>query len=476
MPSGLPWFEGRSHAPGLRSLPASGGLLAFIFFCTLCLSMAMAKVPLAMTGILVVALAIFIISFVSTEFGLYVVVFSMLLSPEFGAGGLGGGSATTASRGVTIRAEDMLLVLLGFSWLAHMAVHKELGLVRKTPLNGLIGYYIISCLFSTSMGFLTGHVSGLTGFFYVLKYVEYFVVYFIVANYLHSHAQIRRFVIALLITALIVTLVALAQIPSGERVSAPFEGERGEPNTLGGYLLFVGAIAAGLLFNLENRRIKYALGGLISLMIIPFLATLSRGSYLALPFVYFALIYLNKKHRALLIGMMIGFTVLGATLMPQMVKDRIMYTFEQKTKAKRVEVGGVALDTSTSERLTSWKEALEDSLKSPLWGFGVTGYGFLDAQYPRILVETGFLGLLLFGLLIRAVFREAFGVLRRAREPLYRGLAMGLIAGLVGILVHGVGANSFIIVRLMEPFWLVVGLVICADRLEGEATGDPQVE
>jgi O-antigen ligase len=466
MPSGLPWFEGRSNVPGLRSLPASGGLLGFIVLCTLFLAMAMVKVPLAMAGMLVVALAIFIISFVSTEFGLYVVVFSMLLSPEFGAGGLGGGSSTTASRGVTIRAEDMLLVLLGFAWLAHMAVHKELGLVRKTPLNGLIGYYIISCFFSTSMGFLTGHVSGITGFFFVLKYVEYFVVYFIVANYLHSHAQIRRFTIAVLITAFIVTLVAIAQIPSGERVSAPFEGERGEPNTLGGYLLFVGAIAAGLMFSLENRRLKYALGGLISLMIIPFLATLSRGSYLALPFVYFALIYLNKKHRSLMIGLMIGFAALGTVVVPQSVKDRVMYTFDQEKQANQMQVGGVAIDTSTSERLTSWKEALEDSLRSPLWGFGVTGYGFLDAQYPRILVETGFIGLLLFGLLIRAVFREAFRVLRRSREPLYRGLAMGLIAGLVGILVHGVGANSFIIVRLMEPFWLVVGLVVCTEKIE----------
>jgi len=370
----------------------------------------------------------------------------------------------------------MLLVLLGFSWLAHMAVHKELGLVRKTPLNGLIGYYILSCLFSTSMGFIFGHVTGITGFFFVLKYVEYFVVYFIVANYLHSQAQIRRFTIALLITAFIVSLVAIAQIPSGERVSAPFEGEDGEPNTLGGYLFFTGAIAAGLMFNLEDRRIKYVLGGLISVMIVPFLATLSRGSYLALPFVYFALIYLNKKHRSLMIGLMIGFATFGTVIIPQSVQDRIMFTFEQEKQAHQMQVGGVAIDTSTSERLASWKEAIEDSLSSPLWGFGVTGYGFLDAQYPRVLVETGFIGLVLFGLLIRAVFREAFAVFRRSQVPLYRGLAMGLIAGLVGILVHGVGANSFIIVRLMEPFWLVVGLVVCAGRLEGQGAENPQVE
>ena len=81
MPSGLPWFEGRSNTPGLRSLPASGGLLVFIVLCTLVLAMAMVKVPMAMAGGIVVALAIFIITFVSTEFGIYIVVFSMLRAP-----------------------------------------------------------------------------------------------------------------------------------------------------------------------------------------------------------------------------------------------------------------------------------------------------------------------------------------------------------------------------------------------------------
>lgn len=449
-----------------RSLPASGALLSFIVLFTLGLAMLMVRVPLAMSGAIVAALVVFFLCFVSTEVGLYIVVFSMLLSPEFGAGYLGGSSATTASRGVTIRAEDMLLVILAFGWLAHMAVHKELGLVRKTPLNRAIAYYTIACLFSTSMGYITGHVNGITGFFYVLKYVEYFVVYFMVANYLQSRKQIKRFVVALLITAFIVSLAGIAQIPSGGRVSAPFEGDRGEPNTLGGYLLFVGAIAAGLLFHLEDRRRRYALAGLLVIMLIPFLATLSRSSYLALPFTYLTLVVLYKRKRVLMIGLMLGFLAIGGAIMPQSVQERIAYTFEQKTRAERVKVGDIALDTSTSARINSWIEAVEDAVKSPVWGFGVTGYGFLDAQYPRVLVETGLLGLVLFGALIRGVFREALAVFRRTQDSLYRGLATGLIAGLVGLLVHGLGTNTFIIVRVMEPFWLVVGLVVCAEKVE----------
>ena len=443
------------------------GLLASLVIAALALSAVLVKVPILTSGAIVLGVIIFIVCFVSTEASLYLLIFSMLLSPEIGMGGLGGGGGTTASRGLTIRTEDLLLLLLGFAWLVRMAVHKELGLVRQTPLNHPIGYYIAINIFSTGVGMITGYVSGKAGFFFVLKYIEYFVLYFIVANNIQSRAQIKRFTIALLLTALIVSLVAMAQIPTGERVSAPFEGERGEPNTLGGYLLFMIAMAVGLILQLKKKRDKWLLGLLTVVMFIPFLATLSRGSYLGLPFVYLVLVALNERHRGVMILILIVVAVLGAVLMPRMVIDRITYTFTQQSHLTQVAVGGVKLDTSTSARIESWENALRDVMDSPVWGFGVTGYGFLDAQYPRILVETGLVGLLLFGLLILALFREAIGLFQRARDVLYRGLAMGLLAGLVGLLVHGVGSNTFIIVRIMEPFWLVVGMAVSAGKLEG---------
>jgi len=195
----------------------------------------------------------------------------MLLSPEFGAGGLGDGSALTASRGVTIRLEDILLLILGFAWLIHMAVHKELGLIRESSLNGPIGYYIATFIITTLIGYMAGYVEdGKTGFFFALKYIEYFVVYFIIVNNIQSRSHILQFTVALLLTALIVSVVAMAQIPSGGHVSAPFEGETEEPNTLGGYLLLLGSVATGLLLYTRNWWVKFLLGLLIVVMFIPF--------------------------------------------------------------------------------------------------------------------------------------------------------------------------------------------------------------
>jgi O-antigen ligase len=188
-----------------------------------------------------------------------------------------------------------------------------------------------------------------------------------------------------------------------------------------------------------------------------------------LPIVYIGLTILKRGNRFPMIATLIVLIAVGTAAMPQTVKDRILYTFNQgATSHYRVSVGNVRLDSSTSARIASWQEAITDAAKSPIWGYGVTGYTFLDAQYPRTLAETGLIGIYTFGWLVIALYREAYRLYRRTEDSLYRGLSMGMVAGLSGLLVHAVGANTFIIVRIMEPFWLTAGLIVAAAKLEQE--------
>lgn len=48
----------------------------------------------------------------------------------------------------------------------------------------------------------------------------------------------------------------------------------------------------------------------------------------------------------------------------------------------------------------------------------------------------------------------------------------GFLAGFIGLLVHSIGANTFIIVRIMEPFWFVLGMVVMIPELESKALVD----
>ena len=204
--------------------------ILLIFFIILALSAGFLISQFSPFMVICVALgmAIFTLSFINADWGLYILIFSMLLSPEIIVGDTAGGSL---QRGITLRFEDFLLALIGFSWFAKNAVNKELGLFLKTPLNKPIYIYTLACLISTGVGIIEGVVDAKTGPLFVLKYIEYFIVYFMVVNHVKSRDQIKKFVFCLLLTCFITSIIGILQIPSGERVSAPFEGEIGEPNT-----------------------------------------------------------------------------------------------------------------------------------------------------------------------------------------------------------------------------------------------------
>jgi O-antigen ligase len=421
---------------------------------------------------LVAAGAVFLLVFVRTEVGLYLALLSMLLSPEFTIGGQG---ALAEYRQIVLRAEDLLLLAIALSWLAKTAVNKELGVVLKTPLNGPIVAYIATQLLATLVGYLTGTVKSAAGFFYVLKYTEYFIIYYMVVNNVQDRSQAWRLIRVAFFTAVVVSLIGISQIPSGQRVSAPFEGEVGEPNTFGGYLLFTMALAAGLLLESDRVRTRTWSLGLLGLLAISFVYTFSRTSYLGvIPLV--AVLALLSSRRRLMGGVLLLLLVgspMVAYLVPTPVVKRVLYTFEPEAGQPTVSLGRIAFDPSTSARLISFRQALEGWMERPILGYGVTGFRFMDAQYPRTLVETGVVGFAAFLWLVWSVLRSGVGAFRALGDPRDRGLALGFVAGTVGLLTHALGANTFIIVRIMEPFWFFAGIVVMLRHLSGEAGKSP---
>ena len=402
-------------------------------------------------------LLLLIVAFLSTPASLYILVFSMLLSPEILAGGLGTG--TTASRGITLRFDDFLLTVIGVVWLAKRAFFKGGSAFTRTPLNGPIMFYIAMAAVATMVGMLEGRVKGLTGLFFLLKYYEYVFLYFMVISSVETEKQAKNLLIAALATCFAVSLFAILQIPGGERASAPFEGETGEPNTLGGYLVFMLAIVTGLILTPGAMQRQWPLYVLLVSGTIGLFATLSRSSFLAAG-VMVLVLSLRLFRRKPVVAPIILIALLAVPWWaPEAVRERILFTFTQPVEEGQIRFGAVRVDTSTSDRLRSWERAVDHWKAYPFLGSGITGGPFTDAMYPRILTETGTVGLVAFFILIGAVFRMGWSASRQAQDPFPRGVAMGFLLGLVGLLVHSIGANSFIIVRIMEPFWLVAALV-----------------
>lgn len=439
-------------------------LFVFIFFITLILGKFIIRTSANLVLAAVIGIAVFILCFISVKYALYTLVFSMLLSPEFG-------SRTTEGGGMTVRLDDFLLIIIAFGWFARTAVYKELGLFKKTPLNKPILYYMLACSVSTALGMMFGNVQLFKGFFFLLKYLEYFIVYFMAINYLNDRKQIRNLVIALIVVFVIVCFASIAQIPQGERITAPFEGKGGEPNTLGGYLLLILSVVGGILLNTnKDNSFKYKamLGFMVFLAIIPILFSQSRGTWTAIVPCYLTFLIISKK-KALLGIVLILTLIIGPFIIPKAVKERFEYTFQkQKGWAAKYQekIGGVTLDTSTSERVSSMKKALVAYVKHPVFGYGITGWRFLDAQYLKTLVETGILGITALGFLLYAILRETRRVYKSTEEKFHKGVCMGFFAGTIAMMTHALGANTFIIVRIMEPFCFLAAIVVSIHQVQ----------
>lgn len=409
---------------------------------------------------------VFIVTFMSPEVGLYILILSMLLSPEVILGNVA--QAGPLSRGVTLRLDDFLIAVIGLSWFARTALEKDLGLLRRTPLNGPIFGYICIMIVSTGLGYINGRVAGKAGFFFTLKIIEYFVIYFMTVNLVRDRDQVRKIIAALIITCILVSIHGIAQIPSGQRVTAPFEGQNPEPNTFGGYLVFMLSLILTIALTHERPRVRRGMF-LMAVIIVPLIFSFSRSSMVGLIGMSLALLAFSRRRLVLVLGLVVV-VLAGPAILPQKFKERVTYTWDQPYKGHplQIEVFGITLDTSTSQRVVAYQRVSQDWLKHPVLGTGITGYRFIDAQFARVLAETGLAGLLVFLWLLVSVFRVGHRTYRYARTPLFRCLGLGLAVGLCGLAAHGLGTNTFIIVRIMEPFWLTTGVVARLLDIEAE--------
>jgi hypothetical protein len=90
------------------------------------------------------------------------------------------------------------------------------------------------------------------------------------------------------------------------------------------------------------------------------------------------------------------------------------------------------------------------------------------------LIETGACGFLAFAILIGSLQYHVWRIYRTVKDDLVRGLALGFLAGNVGLLVHSITANTFILIRVMEPYWFIAGMILASVRLQPKPEAAPE--
>jgi len=469
-PGGTAGPPPRAHRPG----PAISLALAAFVALIAGLSYLMNRFPANVPVVVGLSVLLGFLCFVRMKWVLYVLVFVCLFSPELRVGEELG---RLAKRTFTVRVEDLVLAVILVAWLARAAAHKELGLMLRTPLNRPIFLYALVCIVATGTGIAHGWVTEHTAaIFFVLKYIQYFVLFFMIVNHVESTRDVRNILLAGLVTYAVMCAYGLAQIPVGARPST-FGEHPAEPNTLAGYLLLMMGVCAGLLVTLRELRYRLALGvlWLAGLVLIGY--TLSRSGWAGLIGMLAVLMTVGRQRYAVAAAVVVVVAAMAlvsyqADWLPEPIRERVeetrgAYTGLPGTPPPST-LFGFDLDPSASERYESYRAAIGTwgRRSGRFWlpaliGSGVLGaQTFVDGQYVRVLIETGLLGLAAFVYLLVVIWRHVWSAYNTLETPWHRGLALGYLAGFAALLVHALAANSFIIVRIMEPFFILTGAVV----------------
>ncbi|MFA6450199.1 MAG: hypothetical protein WCX65_12060 [bacterium] len=406
----------------------------------------------------ILGLGIGMLSFVRQDIAAVAILLSMVLSPELKL-------ASLPTREVVVRFDDLILISFFISWLFKMAYLKNFGLLKVTALNMPIWTYILVAIISTWLGVGAGNLQFLSAMFYILKYIEYFMIFFMFSNIIQTEAQLKTFLTAFMAGAGAVGLYGYYQIAIGvSRISAPFEGY-GEPNTYGGYLLLVLGLAVLSFFKSPDKNGKLAYAAVVAGAVPLLVMTFSRASYfgfvIMIPaFYYFA----NRNQRVLIVVVALVGLAASPFILPEKAKDRIMAPFSGQKEEVAPMLRLNRMDSSYQKVQTA-KYIVELWSKEPFFGRGVTGVGLVDAQYPRILGEMGIMGVLAFmwiGFSIFQVYRTTSRYLRDFtddQEWRWKAVTQGYICAIAGLLIHGLAANTFVLIRIMEPFWFLTAVV-----------------
>ncbi len=239
------------------------------------------------------------------------------------------------------------------------------------------------------------------------------------------------------------------------------------PNVFATYLLVYLCLATGLGLQAERLRDRLFFFGLASLSFGGLLVTFSRSGWVGLMASAgaFVLIYPRFLKAALVLLLILVLLVL---VLPEKQAEGL-------TKRTRPE-----MDDSMRARVGAYKSAWRMFVDHPLLGVGLGSFNrrFLeykapDARFPKnyirgsakgmeahstylqLLAETGILGLAAFFALNFSVAFQLVRLLRRHRDGFARGLAIGLAAAFVGLVVQ----NAFNSQEYIKAFWVVIALI-----------------
>jgi O-antigen ligase len=222
----------------------------------------------------------------------------------------------------------------------------------------------------------------------------------------------------------------------------------------------------------KRKKLRLIFYGLVTLTIFADLYTFSRGSYAALIVSVVVLGFL-KDRKLIVIAAVFLFT--WQAIVPTAVRERVNMT--QNSNGR--------LEDSAQERVSLWQAAEESILSDPVLGIGFATYqmgnhvdGLKDTHnwYLKVMVETGIVGMIMVLAMLQQVLAVAYRLFKRAEDPLYRGLGLGLFLAMCSCIVANLFGDRWTYLEITGILWILVAAATRALQLtETEAATESAI-
>jgi hypothetical protein len=331
----------------------------------------------------------------------------------------------------------------------------------------------------------------------LFKVLTYVSVFFLIINNIKTRDQMRRIVLAIIITGTIVAFLGILQMLSGTNKiywfwvskykTGNYFGPYINPNHFAGYMGMVIPLGIGLLIaHLLNRSFIPAGSWRHRLSIIE--SHLSKNSLLIFIIVIMGLSLMFSLSRGgilcFLFSMVFFFTILGIKK-SQRKKRKIGAVIVGLIFAMLIWIGinPVLKELSTladirftsNSRTIRWMDTLNIARDFPFFGVGLGnfqhiyskyttlktwGYTHAHNDYMEMLADTGWPGAILFFGGIVFLLIKTLLLWHRRRDPFVTGITLGAVTAAVFILLQNMVTFNFHIPANAMLFFIILGLAV----------------
>jgi len=232
-------------------------------------------------------------------------------------------------------------------------------------------------------------------------------------------------------------------------------------NQTAAFLAQFGMFFWGLTLFVKRKKLKLFGYALVATTLFATMYTFSRAAYLAILCAVFVLGLLKDRKLLLILA---AFLLTWQTVVPTAVRQRVNMT----------ENSNGQLEASAQERVDLWQNAWKAIQRSPIVGNGFATFqlgehvdNLKDTHnwYVKVMVETGIVGLILVLTMLSQIVLLGFRLFRRATDPLYRGLGLGLVIAMSSCLVANFFGDRWTYLEITGLLWVLVAATARALQL-----------